>query len=253
MNTEFRNRAFLPVLMPLAILGAIGLLVGAFAVLLLYVNREAAIALAIAGAAGVLVAASLAASKEKTDAGQKVAVAIAGLVPILAGVLVAVGVIGDIAEEDLNINRQPHGPTLSVPGITEGAPVLAAVDALSFCLPAGGDCTPTKEWEFSYDAEAGVVTYAFDNRNAGVDHNLFIFQGEGIDLSAATEEFIPLGQLQNDPELLITPAQPNTFPGPAAETYEWTLEAEQTLEGPAYFVCTIHPTTMFGVVQITAA
>lgn len=255
MKTEFRNRAFLPVVMPLAILGVIGAVVGLVALILLYVDRQGAVAIAILAASGILLAISLTASQDRLDAPRRAAVALAGVAPLLAGGLVAAGVVGGLPDEERNINVEPHAPQFIFDGILEGAPVLAAVDATSFCLPEGDSCAATNEWSFTYQ-EAEQIQYAFDNRDDGIAHNMMIFdvpadQLEGLDGP------IGLSALQEEHQV-ITPGEPPTFNGPQAQTYRWTppeegAEGEDVVPIPeqAYFVCTVHAGSMWGVVDIT--
>ena len=256
MKTEFRNRAFLPLVMPLAILGVVGAAVGLVALILLFVDRQGAVAVAILGAAGILVAISLAASQDRLDLPRKGAVALAGVAPLLVGGLFAAGVLGGIAEEDRNINVEPHGPQFVMAGLPEGdAPVMAAVDLQSFCLPSGGDCTPTNEWEMT-QTEAEQFTYAFDNRDPATEHNLFIYSVPAEELEGL-DSALSLGDVQAAYPV-ITPAEPpNVAPG-VAETYQWQppaeVEGEEVpLPEQAYFVCTLHPSTMWGVATITTA
>lgn len=257
MKTEFRNRAFLPVVMPLAILGVIGAVVGLVALILLFVDRQGAVAIAILGAAGILLAISLAASQDRLDSPRRGAVMLAGVAPLLVGGLVAAGVVGGLADEDRNINVEPHGPQFVIDGIEEGAPVLAAENSLTFCLPEGGGCTETNEWSFTYE-EAEQIQYAFDNREDGVEHNLMIFAVPPEELEGAAESPLGLGDLQENYEV-ITPAEPPNITGGTAQTYQWTppeeeAEGEEVVPVPeqAYFVCTLHAGNMFGVVDITA-
>lgn len=268
MKTEFRNRAFLPVVMPLAILGVIGAVVGLVALILLYVDRQGAVAIAILAAAGILLAISLTASQDRLDLPRRGVVALAGVAPLLAGGLVAAGVVGGLADEDRNINVEPHGPQFIVPGVAEDAPVLAADSLQGFCLPEECDGnTFTKEWAFSYQ-EAEQIQYAFDNRDSTA-HNLRIYavppeELEGLDSA------IDVGALQDGTYQVITPGVPPDIEGGVAQTYRWEPPAEGAAEaegaageedaiaGPvpvpdqAYFVCTLHPSTMWGVVDITA-
>ncbi len=264
MKTEFRNRAFLPVVMPLAILGVLGAVVGLVALILLYVDRQGAVAIAILAAAGVLLAISLTASQDRLDLPRRGAVALAGIAPLLAGGLVAAGVVGGLADEDRNINVEPHGPQFVVPGLEEGAPVLAADSLQGFCLPEECDgSTFTNEWSFSYDADE-QIQYAFDNRDSSA-HNLRIYAVPEEELGGGA---IDVGALQDGTYKVITPGVPPDIDGGVAQTYQWDPPEEGAEEegageegeiaGPtpvpeqAYFVCTLHPSTMWGVVEITA-
>lgn len=232
MKTEFRNRALLPVVIPLAILGTIALLVGGFALILLYNTRWTAVMLAIVAAAGILIAMTIASSRDKADGRVKGAVALAGGVPVLLGVLIAVGVIGNLSAEDLNINRQPHTTGPQLPEVPEDAPLLAAETLNAFCLPTGGGCEDTNEWEIPAEAAAGeTFIYAFDNRDTSTGpHNLVLFELEGT---------------PEDPDAgaLLFEEVPAAFDGPETRAYQTAVPLPEQF----YFLCTVHPTTMWGV------
>ncbi len=107
MRRSFRDRAFLPVFIPVAVLLAIGVLVGGFALILLYNTRPVAIVVAIMAAAGILVGVAMANSRDRLGTGQRVVVVIAAAVPTLLGAAYALGV-GGVGASRLNINRQPE-------------------------------------------------------------------------------------------------------------------------------------------------
>ena len=253
MKTEFRNRAFLPIVLPLAILLGIGAMVGIVAAILLFVDRQGAVAIALLGAAGILVAVSLAASQDRLDPARKGAVVLAGIAPFAVGGLVAAGVVGGVPDEERNINVEPHQPQWIFEGVAEGAPVLAATGIEPFCIPSDGGCEQTREWEFSYTPEQ--IAYAFDNRDTTAQHNLQLFSVPSEELQGATESPISLSTLQEQYGV-ITPGEPPTFVGERAQTYRWTPpgpdagEAATPIPEQAYFVCTIHSDTMYGVVTL---
>lgn len=264
MKTEFRNRAFLPLVMPLAILGVVGAVVGLVALILLFVDRQGAVAVAILGASGVLVAISLAASQDRLDLPRKGAVALAGVAPLLVGGLFAAGVIGGIPDEERNINVEPHGPQFVIPTLEPDVPVLAAVDLNGFCLPEQCGSSYTNSWEIS-QSEAEQFAYAFDNQDPATEHNLYLYSVPAEELDGL-DSALSLGDVQaNYP--VITPAEPpNVAPG-GAQTYQWEPpaggegepagsgdeEEVPPLPEQAYFVCTLHPSTMWGVATIAAA
>ncbi len=258
MKTEFRNRAFLPLVMPLAILGSIGVVVGLIALILLFVDRQGAIAIAFMAAAGVLVAISLSASKDRLDLPRRSVVALAGITPIVVGGLVAAGALGGLADEDRNINVEPHGPQFVMAGLPsdDTVPVMAAESLQSFCLPSGGGCEDTNSWEMT-QSEAEQFAYAFDNRDPSTEHNLMIYNVDPAELDGL-DGALPLADVQANYSV-ITPAEPPNTPPGSAETYQWEVPvtAEDGTEVPlpetAYFVCTIHPSTMWGVATITPA
>jgi hypothetical protein len=239
MKTDFRNRAFLPVVMPLAILGGIAVVVGIFAVILLYLTRETAVMFAIVAAAGIFVAVALAASQDRLDTAKKGAIGIAAGVPILLGAMLAGGLLGGIADENRMINIEPHEQGMLLADAPPDAPLLAAESINAFCLPTGGGCEETNEWSVEWDDPEEFV-YAFDNRHVGTQHNLVLYDaaaeydGEAIGLTALTEE------------MLISPEFPPTFAGPELQAYGWPRD-ENGVPQEFYFVCTIHPTTMYGL------
>ena len=197
MKTEFRNRAFLPLVMPLAILAAIGAVVGLVALILLYVDRQGAIAIAFMAAAGVLVAIALSASQGP-----------AGPAPAgrgrrgrpgarsIVGGLVAAGALGGLADADRNINVEPHGPQFIIPGLPsdDTVPVMAAESLQSFCLPSGGGCEDTNSWEMT-QSEAEQFAYAFDNRDPQTEHNLMIYNVDPAELDGL-DGALPLADVQ---------------------------------------------------------
>ncbi len=243
MNDDFRNRAFLPVVIPLGILAVVAAGVGLYWWLLSYNTREGAAALAIVAAAGILVAITLATSQDSLSRAKQAGVVLAALGPVVVGAAIAGGALG-IDPSVLNINAQPEAPSLLLPDVPEDAPLLAAVDLNSFCLPSGGGCEPTKEWTIeSTDEMAELLTYAFDNQNAGVEHNLVLYNlpDEGAFGSA-------IDSLGTEP---LSPSIPETFPGIETRAYEFEwLPAEEGGEPQPvpefYFVCTVHPSTMWG-------
>ena len=212
MKTEFRNRAFLPVVLPLAILGAIGLLVAGFALILLWNTREAALVLASVAAAGVLLSIALASSQDRLDGPRAGAIAVAGGLPIVVGLLFAVGLIIDVDDSELNINRQPH---VSIP---EGALTIGADDPISF--DASTIIVPSDE----------DVTIVFDNRNEGVPHNWALYPDQETAATLAGE----IAQT-SDPS-----------PGP-----DVTFVTFQVADGSYWFICDIHP-NMNGVLTAEA-
>lgn len=108
MKREFRERVFLPIVMPIAILAFIAATVALLALVLLYNTHEAALALAAVMAAGILLTFALTASQDRLGASRKLVVVGAGLVPVLIGAGFALGLFGSVDPALLNINRQPE-------------------------------------------------------------------------------------------------------------------------------------------------
>ena len=232
MKTEFRNRAFLPIVMPLGIILGIAALVLSFAFILLYNTKQAALIIALVAAAGILTAISLAASKDELDGPQKAAVFGAGVLPIVAGLIFSIlSVNGAVPAEALNINRVPP---LSVP---EDA-IIAAENEQEFCLPTDdGACEPTQEW--SVGAQEASFLFEFQNLQQSVAHNVAIF--------SLADQDVTLDDLEpglGEEELF----QGDIFPGVAERVYD----VEEGLEpGTYFFHCTVHAGDMIGLMTVT--
>lgn len=234
MKTEFRNRAFLPVVMPLAIILGVAAMVALFALILLYNTHEAALVIAVVAAAGILVAIALAASQDHLDAGKKAAVFAAGVLPIVVGgVFSIVSATGGVDESLLNINRQPH---INVPDDA----IIAATSVESFCIPTDdGGCEDTREWTTSVQEEGLFSLFLFDNRQAGTPHNVALF-------TLADEDIAP-------EDLAADSGAENLFTGDVVSgPTEVTYEPDPGLEaGKYFFQCSVHPTTMVGILTVT--
>lgn len=226
MKTEFRDRAFLPVVIPLAIMLFIVGLVVLFAFILLYNTHEAALVLAGVAAAGILLAIALAASRDKLEGPQKAAVVAAGALPVVLGGMFALGV-GGVDDSLLMINVEPH---LVIP---EDAPEIAAVDSAAFCFEQeDGSCTPTTEWDMNFTSAEEMVVL-FNNLDEGTPHNVSYYElaGTAENPDAGAELFIG-----------------DIFPGIELRPYQ--IE-EGLPEGEIFFRCDVHPSTMIGVATVT--
>jgi hypothetical protein len=232
VKTEFRNRVFLPIVLPIAVLLAMVLFIGAVAAILLWTTHEVALAVATVAAAGILLTASLAASQDRLDGGRKAVVAFAAIVPFALGGAYAAGLIGNIADEDRNINVQP---LLVVP---DDAPVIAAENSVEFCLPTDGGCEPVELWEVTPSQEAETITFVFDNLESGVAHNVVITELEGD-----VENPAPVGEQFLSSELITGPDSS----AHVDESLTWEDLPEQW-----YFFCAIHP-NMNGVGTLAGA
>ncbi len=232
MKTEFRNRAFLPIVLPLAIFGGIALLVAAFALILLYNTHEAALVIATVVAGGILLAISLAASQDELDGRQKAAVYGAGVLPVVAGVVFSLLSVGGAVDETaLNINRVPAQQ------VPEDA-IIAAENDQTFCLPPDAGCEPTRDWTVAaQDAETFI--FEFDNLQAAIPHNvaLFTLPDEGI----TADDVEPN---QGGDELF----QGEIFSGVESKVYETDAAIEP---GTYFFQCSVHAATMIGVLTVT--
>lgn len=147
MRSEFRNRAFLPVVLPLAILVAVAAAVAGFALLLLYNTREVALVLAAVTAAGILLAAALAASKDRLSGSSRWVVVAAAATPLVLGAVVAVGFV-PVDPSALNINRQPHED----PAIVAGRRLVESEGCVS-CHTTDGSALVGPTWQDLWGSE----------------------------------------------------------------------------------------------------
>lgn len=232
MSNDVRGRIVAPILIPVGILVVMAGFIGTVASLLLYSTNAGALTFAAVAAAGILFTVSLATSQDRLDAPRRVAVTVAALLPFLAGGAVALGIVGDVAEEDRMINVPP---LLFVP---EDAPRLAAVNSLEYCSPVDeATCDATRAWEVVPSAEVATIAFVFENREAGVPHNIVIAELAGTpDAPAAGTELV-----ESD---LISGVADDYH---VEETLTWEDLPEQW-----YFFCRVHA-NMNGVGTVSAA
>lgn len=223
MKSEFRNRVFLPVVMPLAILLAMAAFIGSFAVMLLHNNHDGALALAAVAATGILVTISLAATRDRLDAGPRGVLVLAVATPFVVGALIGVGAVGGLADEDRLINSEP---LLQIPDDA----VLASESIDDFCLPANGDCEVTELWTAASQGPEQFA-YTFDNRD-DIQHNLSLYELEGDRDDPDSGELLHEGAIIGGGEQANEQA-----PGLEPDDY--------------FFVCDLHPGTMTGVLEVT--
>jgi hypothetical protein len=232
MSANVRTRVLAPVLIPVAIVLVMGGFIGMVAALLLWNTKTGSLALATIAAAGILFAASMAASRDRLDARAKVVLGLAVLLPFGLGAGVAVGAIGDVPEEARMINVPP---LITVP---EDAPRLAAENSLEYCLPQeDGSCAPTRSWEVVPGEGLETIAFVFENRGAAVPHNIVITLLDGTPDAPRAGEVIA-------ESTLITGVQDEYY---VAETASWDDLPEQW-----YFFCRVHA-NMNGVGTVIAA
>jgi hypothetical protein len=211
-------------LVPLAVLGVMVVSIGLIATLLLFNTNTGALALATVAAGGVLFAVSLLASRDDLDTRTSFVVVGAGALPLVLGGLVAVGAIGGVAPEDRMINVEP---LLVVP---EDAPLIGAENATEFCFPeepGSGPCEPGDAWEVvpSEESDTETLSFLFDNRDAGVVHNVVITELEGS---------------PDDPSAGEPLATSDLVTGPVEDYYTDEELTWEDLPAEWYFFCEIH-------------
>ena len=238
MNSDYRNRIILPVLMPILVLVGIVAVVGTMAAILLFTSKVLAITLAIVVATGIIVAAALANSIDAEDltVRRRGAIAMTALVPFaLAGGVALWSVNGGVPEEEWPINAEE---AIVVP---EGA-VVAAQNDQSFCVfddpEAQENCTDTQQVTLpAPEAEADPLRFLFVNLQSGIDHNFQIFE-----LAGDAEAPEPGEELFGVPD----GAQLVTGPGEAV----YSAEIEELAAGSQYYYnCIVHP-AMQGLLTI---
>lgn len=206
------SRAPLALLIPVGGMLAIGLAAVGFSRILLSVEPEAATATALTVAFGIMAVAALVARRERIRAGVLLSYvgAVAGIAMVAGGIALAVMAKGTEAEGGV-------GPEGQAP--TGGGAVLS--------LTAGPGAATQGFAQTELTAPAGQpFTISFDNRDAGVPHNLAIYGEEDFSGQAIAATGIQ--------------------PGPVTET----LEVPALDPGTYHFRCDVHPTTMTGTIEV---
>lgn len=233
MKNDFRSRIVLPIVLPVVVLGSIGAFVGSVALVLLYNTYSGALMLAAVAAAGILFAASLAASNDRLGSSRRGVVLFAAALPLLVSGAFAAGVIGDIDDADRMVNVLP---LLSIP---DDAPVLAAENSAEFCiLQADSSCSPTDTWNVTPSQSEMRLSFVFENLEVGVPHNIVITDLDG------TQEEPRAGSETYASSTLISGRDTDYFVGDALS---W-----DDLPAQWYFFCAIHA-NMNGVGQVVQA
>lgn len=182
MNTDFRNRVVLPIVLPLAVLVGIAAVVGTLAAIFLFSPRTVGLTTAVVVAAGFMVAFSLANAVEEghMTLGRRAVIGAVALLPLLGGAAAALWAVnGGVPEDELS-ETLPwyYEPELSAP---EGA-LVGAKNAENFCVfedpenQTADTCTDTQEVTFPAQPEAESFAFIFNNVQAGVPHNFQIFE-----------------------------------------------------------------------------
>ena len=195
-NRSLRNRLMYPIEIPVLAAAAIAVVIVAFSRVLLAVSRVGSTVVAIVVAVLILGAAFLVTSRPRLSSSLLTAVVGIGVLGLLGG-----GIVGAVAgERSFEVHEgEEHG------GEGEGEGV-AAEALISASNTSGYD-------EDLINVPVGVpITFTFENRQGGVQHNVHITEPEDL-------------------------AQTDVITGPASTTFEVTFEEP----GEYTFVCDVHP------------
>lgn len=215
MKPDVRDRLFLPLVVPLLLVGAILLAVFLLAMLLLFNPYAVSLTLAIVIGAGVIAyfAIETSRSSELTRAKRGV-VALALFAPVALGAAVATDLIA--VDADRMVDVEPH---LVVP---EGAPVIVAENIEFGVLDEETGDVDWDEVVVTIEAAAGdEVAFVFDNRDTA-PHDVDIYTSEEARDDGDESELT----FDSDP-----------FPGPEQRVFEF--EAPEA--GTYPFHCSVHP------------
>ncbi len=201
MRTSTRDRVVLPILLPIVILLVIAAVLFGFSRILLSLTKDAATAIALIVALSIMVVAAVVASRSVVRASSLASMlgAIAGVAMLAGGIaLIAVGAGGE--------KEGGGGPAVTISLAAKGI----AFDKTKLSVPAGKP-----------------FAIAFDNEDAGIQHDVQVFDNESF-----TGTPLMNGEI-------VT--------GPAKVTYE----APALDPGTYYFHCSVHPAQMQGTIEAT--
>ncbi len=200
MRTSTRDRLVLPILLPIVMLLVIAAVLFGFSRILLSLTKDAATALALIVAFSILVVAAVVASRSVVRASS-----LASMIGAIAGVAMLAGGIALIAVGAGGENGGGGGPAVTISLTAKGI----AFEETSLSVPAGKP-----------------FAIAFDNQDAGIQHDVQIFDNETF-----------TGTPLLDGEIVT---------GPAKITYE----APALDPGTYSFHCSVHP-VMKGTIEAT--
>jgi plastocyanin len=202
MRTSTRDRLVLPILLPIVMLLVIAAVLFGFSRILLSLTKDTATAIALIVAFSILVVAAVVASRPVIRASS-----LASMIGAIAGVAMLAGGIALIAVGAGGEKGGGGGPAVTISLTAKGI----AFDQTSLSVPAGKP-----------------FAIAFDNQDAGIQHDVQIF-----DNAAFTGTPLMNGEI-------VT--------GPAKVTYQ----APPLDPGTYYFHCSVHPAQMQGTIEATS-
>lgn len=123
----------------------------------------------------------------------------------------------------------PAADATTAPGTTETAPAPTA-PAATPDDPGGAEPIAIAGISSAFDveeieADAGTITIEFDNRDAGVIHNIHFFEGDDADGESIAETELEVGPIE---QTLTFDAEPGEY----------------------FYQCDAHPTTMSGKLTV---
>ncbi|MEX1046312.1 MAG: cupredoxin domain-containing protein [Actinomycetota bacterium] len=199
MSDDKRDRFLMPILLPFGALALIAVLAIGFAFVLLSLSATAATGTALAVAASIMVVAGALSSRGRVGIPQlfSLITAIGGVALFAGGVALATGA-----------GHEEEGGEAEKRAAVAIAAKDLQFDPREVSVPSGEP-----------------LAIAFDNQDAGTQHNIKIFEGENEEAPV-----LFTGEL-------IT--------GPAKVTYN----VEPLEDGSYLFICDVHPTTMTGTMS----
>lgn len=202
MRTSTRDRVVLPILLPIVILLVIAAVLFGFSRILLSLTKDTATAIALIVALSILVVAAVVASRSVVRASS-----LASMIGAIAGVAMLAGGIALIAVGPREGKEGGGGPGVTISLTAKGI----AFDKTKLSVPAGKP-----------------FAIAFDNQDAGIQHDVQIFDNESF-----------TGTPLLNGEIVTGPAQV-TYDAPVLEA------------GTYHFHCSVHPAQMQGTILATA-
>lgn len=215
MKPDVRDRLFLPIVVPVGLLAVIALVAVGFGMLLYFNPMTVSLTIAVVVSAAILAAFGLASSKSESDLtnAKRSVIALAGVLPLGVGALVAGGVIETTDERVAE--RECH---YCVP---EDAVEIVAMN-IEF-----------EPQEVTLPAE-GEVSILFRNQDRNIPHNVAIYPES--EEQPATDQPVFKGEVFDGVDQMV-----------------YTFEAPDEQTGTYYFMCDVHPqmlgTVVFGSVE----
>jgi plastocyanin len=216
MNRDTKDRLLLPILIPLAAVVALAFVILAFSRILLAVPQEAATPIALAMALNVLTGAALFASLPRLRSWVIKGVLVVGAVILAVGAVTSMAVSGELDE----LFKGEEKPAAEGPATEPGTTPPPPPPDQSVGIIASGITFNVAELNLPAGQENALP---FDNRDAGIPHNVSIYTQQG-------------GEALFEGEIITGPAKVD-YQVPALDA------------GSYYFQCDVHP-QMSGTVNV---